>query len=169
MMSVLCQTWSLLLTAWSWANEVIQLQTLTRNTPTTLYLQELDSSTFLKQHTYTQTPSTPVNPWKLVKSDLWSPNGRKSIECSCIGSSWVVGPDGGIVHTECWAKQCASLMYSATETPFSSDKHTDKWIFSIVAIHNGSVVRTLIHCSKEPFITWGAEAYCVWQVCNASC
>lgn len=115
------------------------------------------------------TPSTSVNPWKLVKSDLWSPNGRKSIECSCIGSSWVVGPDGGIVHTKCWAKQCASLMYSATETPFSSDKHTDKWIFSIVAIHNGSVVRALILCGKEPFITWGAEAYCVWRVCNTSC
>lgn len=132
-----------------------------------LWLLCLGPDAFPKQHTYTQTPSTSVNPWKLVKCDPWSQNGRKSIECSHIGTSWVTGPDGGIVHTECRAKQCASLMCSATETPLSSDKHTDKWIFSIVAIHNSSVVRALIHCGKEPFITWGAEAHCVWQVCNA--
>lgn len=129
---------------------------------------DLAPDTFSRQNTYTQTPSIAVKPWKLVKCDPWTPNGRKSIECSHIGTSWVAGPDGGIVHTECWAKQCASLMYSATETPLSSDKHTDKIIFSIVAIHNSSVVRALIHCSKKRFITWGVEAYCVWRVCNTS-
>lgn len=89
-------------------------------------------------------------------------------ERSCNSASWAAGPDGGIVLTERRAKKGASLMHSAADSPPLWHAPLAKWISSIVAAHNSSVVRALIYCGKGPFITWASEEYCMWQVCNAS-